>query len=349
MFSPQFTKVFKIVSFLTILLYLVSINSSRNPLLLANPLIFQKKQYMICLQGKRKRRVRKMKLNYNYTISNWVKYSSYEIKTVNNLMYILPKENAQREFYNPTELFPEIIPALINIGRVYKEEKVSENVKEMVLTFVNTYGLLGIANIMCLNTEGILSETLYFRTTFAPKNNSQISVQNFMKLFSPTAPNGEVLLTKSENKIKLKMKKQPEELKGKLCRANDLLNLIFSEYYGEPLRLFLLFATKLYNHYKIIDNNQETSIPKILVASPRCTHLSKTADFAYSVHYIFTSLCKSISFLYLQMLAEEKRHLKTCKYCQKVFFATNPKAEFCSSNCRNKFNVYKSRNRLENN
>ena len=43
------------------------------------------------------------------------------------------------------------------------------------------------------------------------------------------------------------------------------------------------------------------------------------------------------------MLCSEKNPLKICKHCGKVFYAKNPKAEYCSPQCRNQANVYKSR------
>lgn len=43
------------------------------------------------------------------------------------------------------------------------------------------------------------------------------------------------------------------------------------------------------------------------------------------------------------MLTDENSSLKVCKHCGKVFVATRPNMEFCSPQCKNQYNVYKSR------
>ena len=45
------------------------------------------------------------------------------------------------------------------------------------------------------------------------------------------------------------------------------------------------------------------------------------------------------------MITDEKQPLRFCKYCNRMFIAKHPKAEFCRHECRNKFNVYKSRDK----
>ena len=55
------------------------------------------------------------------------------------------------------------------------------------------------------------------------------------------------------------------------------------------------------------------------------------------------SLKQAIDLSFVFMLCSEKNPLKICKHCGKVFHAKNPKAEYCSPQCRNQANVYKSR------
>lgn len=43
------------------------------------------------------------------------------------------------------------------------------------------------------------------------------------------------------------------------------------------------------------------------------------------------------------MLADKDNPLKMCKHCSKVFKASRPEAVFCSPQCKNRYNVYKSR------
>ena len=43
------------------------------------------------------------------------------------------------------------------------------------------------------------------------------------------------------------------------------------------------------------------------------------------------------------MLTDQKSSMKVCKYCGKVFLASRPNTVFCSGQCKNQYNVYKSR------
>ena len=43
------------------------------------------------------------------------------------------------------------------------------------------------------------------------------------------------------------------------------------------------------------------------------------------------------------MLTDDTKPLRLCKYCTKVFVAGRPSAAFCSPQCKNRYNVYKSR------
>lgn len=287
-----------------------------------------------------------MKMEHLYKVSDWGKYSAYEVKYLNNLHYILPVPGAKLEIYNPSDQFEIMIPMLINIGAKYTEEKMSQRVSNMVVEFANRFGLLGLANIMCINTEGSLDELLHFKSTFKEKA-AQISIQNFIRLFSPTAKKGDLVLTKSDNRVRIHPRSNPDGYNHLVCKANELLNLIFSDVYAEPISIFLLYCSNLYKHFHSVENNYSMKLPKILISAPRCTHLSSDDNKTPHVQYIFHSLTSSSSFVYIQMLAEPKRLLKTCKYCGDIFYAANPKTQFCSGNCRNKFNVYKSRNKQE--
>ncbi len=43
------------------------------------------------------------------------------------------------------------------------------------------------------------------------------------------------------------------------------------------------------------------------------------------------------------MLTDDTKPLRLCKHCAKVFVASRPSNQFCSPECKNRYNVYKSR------
>ncbi|MDL2248742.1 hypothetical protein LJB89_03505, partial [Tyzzerella sp. OttesenSCG-928-J15] len=64
-----------------------------------------------------------------------------------------------------------------------------------------------------------------------------------------------------------------------------------------------------------------------------------------TMEWEFNSLRAVIDTVFGIMVSGEDCPLKICKHDDKVFYAKNPKSEFCSPQCRNQFNVYKSRSK----
>ena len=57
----------------------------------------------------------------------------------------------------------------------------------------------------------------------------------------------------------------------------------------------------------------------------------------------FHSLLLGIQLMFSFMLTEEKTPLRICRHCDKVFMASRPSNQFCSPECKNRYNVYKTR------
>ena len=57
----------------------------------------------------------------------------------------------------------------------------------------------------------------------------------------------------------------------------------------------------------------------------------------------FASLKAMIDLYIVGSITDTAAPIRECKHCGKVFYAENARLEFCSSQCRNKFNVYKFR------
>lgn len=57
----------------------------------------------------------------------------------------------------------------------------------------------------------------------------------------------------------------------------------------------------------------------------------------------FHSLLLGIQMMFSFMLTDDNSTLKVCKHCGSAFVATRSNMEFCSPQCKNQYNVYKSR------
>ena len=56
----------------------------------------------------------------------------------------------------------------------------------------------------------------------------------------------------------------------------------------------------------------------------------------------FHSLLLGIQMMFSFMLTEDKKPLKICRHCNTVFVANRQDTVFCSPQCKNRYNVYKS-------
>ena len=59
----------------------------------------------------------------------------------------------------------------------------------------------------------------------------------------------------------------------------------------------------------------------------------------------FHSLLLGVQMMFSFMLTDSENPIKLCRHCTKAFVASRPSAVFCSPQCKNKHNVYKSRAR----
>ena len=57
----------------------------------------------------------------------------------------------------------------------------------------------------------------------------------------------------------------------------------------------------------------------------------------------FHSLMLGIQMMFSFMLTDTEKPIRICKHCLQTFVASRPSAIFCSPQCKNKYNVYKSR------
>ena len=63
----------------------------------------------------------------------------------------------------------------------------------------------------------------------------------------------------------------------------------------------------------------------------------------YQLVWDFHSLLLGIQMMLSFMLTDKNNPMRVCKKCSKFFVASRPSAVFCSSRCKNQYNVYKNR------
>jgi len=62
-----------------------------------------------------------------------------------------------------------------------------------------------------------------------------------------------------------------------------------------------------------------------------------------TIYLDFHSLLLGIQMMFSFMLVDDAKPLRLCKHCQKVFLGSRANSAFCSAQCKNQYNVYKTR------
>lgn len=250
----------------------------------------------------------------------YTRYSEYEIKeNKQGERVVIPARTAQLETYDPIENAEEILTAMLNTGRSMKEAT-PEKAEELILDFVNRYGLLGAIAELPLNKDFYNRELV-----FIDEN-----------LFISSG----IMATEGFEDLFFKKGKQ------KITKTFKLDDYIKSKNYSEPITWIAEYIHELYEilllsvKYKtepesvefLLNNRLKTNIRYRLTVTDRI-----------QMQYEFHSLMGILNFTMTNLLSADGSPLKICKHCQKAFISQNKRAEFCSERCRNQFNVYKSR------
>lgn len=256
----------------------------------------------------------------------YVHYSEYEItENKQGEKAVIPKRNADLEEYNPTADSKEILIALLNTGRLMRNSSV-ESAEELILNFVNRYGLLGAIAELPLNKNFYNHELVFIDNNIFTAG-GVMSTENFENIFfSKTKP--------------------------KITTAFELDDYISSRNYSEPLTWIATYISELYEILLLSEKYKtEPDAISFLLNNKLKTNIrySLTVTDKIQMHYEFNSLMAVLNFTMANLLSAEGSPLKICKHCGKAFISENKRAEFCSERCRNQFNVYKSRAKAKQN
>lgn len=256
----------------------------------------------------------------------YARYSEYEIReNKQGERVVIPARTAQLETYDPIENAEEILTALLNTGRLMKDST-PEKAEELILDFVNRYGLLGAIAQLPLNKDSYNHELVFIENNLFMAS-GVMATKDFEDLFF-------------------------EKSKPKITKSFKLDDYIASKNYSEPITWIAEYIHELYEilllsvKYKTEPESVSFLLNDRLKINIR---YRLTVTDRIQIQYEFHSLMGILNFTMANLLSAEGSPLKICKHCKKAFISQNKRAEFCSERCRNQFNVYKSRAKAKRN
>ena len=287
--------------------------------------------------------------------SEWINFSNYELKeTDKGEVYICPTKDATINIYKAFNVMNEMLPEILNIGRLIGEEaskKVDDSarINALILVFVRKYGLLGAMNYFPYNEDFLNQNKVYLpdENPISPK--AVLSANDYIRLFLPfaTEDDFEINIQKGTTLINYK-----QEVPITMFIKRDMrFDIAFSKFYCEKLEWFKNYASQIYAYFYFINRYYETDDIDLKAIHQKAVSafIAKGMKFGLTlfetpkIEWDFNSLIATIDTIFGFMVSGDDCPIRACKHDSVVFYAKNPKAAFCSTACRNQYNVYKTR------
>ena len=287
--------------------------------------------------------------------SRWIKYSEYEAKQDNNgEWYVVPTPTAIPAVYDPIENAEQMVVDALNIGlKCMSSAKDFYNDSRMIAeicVFAEKYGLLGFMTGLPTTPEFMNYDTVYLPKNRHIRKESMLSkeyAKNFFpfdeKLNENPNPNKRYVKDDGSIMVSLAVRNKPKAVEMAYQRNyTEPYNWLYTQFKDWAV---LFYSTLAHSTEK--DAREAEFYREVIAAydgNVPSFHL-EIFDKVPVLVWDFPSLMMVIHLVFGLMITDEKQPLRCCKYCNRAFIAQHPKAEFCQHGCKNKFNVYKNRDK----
>ena len=294
-----------------------------------------------------------MKNLFERTSSNWVRYSEYEWREAEDgTLFLTPTKTAQPSIYDPLSEYQNIVLDAINIGRMKGGKKSDKEIQKALQTFAVKYGLLGLMTALPTTPNFMDYEAVYL-----PKNHfireESMSTMDYLNLFFPF-DKPDVVKRGVESMWNIRNDRVMMALAMTMSDKPTAVNMSFQREYGEryewmqqqfeDISFTYLTSMLYYEDYDTLTAEQKMLMQQGMEAfggiAP--TYKIRLLDKP-TIVWDFHSLMLGVQMMFSFMLTDQDKPIRICKHCSEVFVASRPSAIFCSPQCKNKYNVYKSR------
>ena len=299
-----------------------------------------------------------MKNLFQRTSSHWVRYSEYEWKTAENgMLYLTPTATAQPGIYDPLSEYQRLILDAIDIGRMESQKKTQQEIQKAIQQFAVKYGLLGLMTALPTTPNFMDYEAVYL-----PKNHfireETMSTKDYLDLFFPF-DKPDVVKKGIESMWNISNDRVMMALAMTMSDSPMAVNMSFQREYAEPYEwmqqqfediAFTYLTSMLYYE----DYDRMTPESRLLMQQGMAAFggIAPTYRIALldkpTIVWDFHSLMLCMQMMFSLMVTDQDKPIRICKHCSEVFVASRPSAVFCSPQCKNKHNVYKSRTKDKN-
>lgn len=290
---------------------------------------------------------------FERTSASWVRYDDYEWKEgKDGKLYLTPRAKAKPDIFDPLKDAETLVLDALNIGRMCMGKKTDEEIRKAILQFALHYGLLGLMTALPTTPNFMEYEAVYL-----PKNHfireESMKTADYLALFFPFET-PDVVKRGIESMWNIDGDRAMMALAMTMSDKPMAVNMAFQRSYAERYEWLkqqftdwvFTFTTSVlyYEDYDVIDEDTRNLYRQSMAAFDG---IAPTYHIALldkpTIIWDFHSLLLGIQMMFSFMLTDDAKPLRLCKHCTKVFVAGRPSAAFCSPQCKNRYNVYKSR------
>ena len=290
---------------------------------------------------------------FSKTSSHWVRYSDYEWKAdTKGTLYLTPTGSAKPEIYDPIKESEILVLEALNVGKLCMSKSPDEDIKRAVLQFALQYGLFGLMTALPTTTN-----FMDYTAVYLPKNNfikdEMMKTEDYLDIFFPFEK-ADVVKNGIEAMWNISGDKAMMALAMTMSDKPMAVNMSFQREYAESFEWlkqqftnwFFTFTTSVL-YYEDYDSTDEDTRNLYRQSMATFDGIAPTYHIALldrpTIVWDFHSLLLGIQMMFSFMLTEDKKPLKICRHCNTVFVANRQGTVFCSPQCKNRYNVYKSR------
>jgi len=284
-----------------------------------------------------------------------VRYSEYVLKeAADGQRYVTPTPKAKPAVYDPLKDAETLVVDALNVGMLCMNRSADEKIQAAVMEFVGKYGLLGFMTALPTTPQFMDYDAAYLPKNHFIKDES-VAVQDYAMQFFPF-DKPHFSKGTSETRWDIGGDREMLALAMTFSDAPMALNMSFQREYVERYDWLVTqfkdwaftFASS-FLYYADYDRVDETVRDLYRQGMAAFGGIAPTYHIALldkpTIIWDFHSLLLGVQMMFSFMLTDDTNPLRSCKHCTMAYAATHPNALFCSSRCKNQYNVYKSRDR----
>lgn len=287
-----------------------------------------------------------MRKFFEHSKSNWVKYSEYELKEKDGVLYIKPADDAMPNIYNIMETKEDIVVDALNVGLLCmsKDKEKEAEQQTAVMEFISRYGLLGLMTTITSTPSFMDYEVVHFIKNRFIKAETMDTIEHISKFYPFEMP--DIAKNGLEMRWNISGDSTMMALAMTFTDRETAVNMSFQRTYAEPYEWVktqfidwaLLFTiSTIYYENEFNDSEKELYRQMMTVFNANSPTYHILLLDKPTLVWNFGSLAIAVQMLFSLSLTDDKTPIRLCKHCAKAFIPSRPNALFCSSKCKNPF------------